>query len=54
MQINAIEYFERGALLKCRDKVAVRDAAGEYTFAQLERFAKNLAALIVKRGDFIR
>jgi amino acid adenylation domain-containing protein len=54
MQINAIEYFEHGALLRCREKVAVRDATGEYTFAQLERFAKNLAALIIRRGDHIR
>ncbi|NOS72885.1 MAG: amino acid adenylation domain-containing protein [Verrucomicrobia bacterium] len=54
MQINAIDYFEKGALLRCRDKVAVIDTAGQYTFAQLERFAKNLAALLIKRGDFIR
>lgn len=54
MQINAIEYFEKGALLKCKDKVAVRDPKGEYTFAELERFAKNLAHLITKRGDIIR
>jgi len=54
MQINAIEYFEKGALVRCRDKVAVIDTAGQYTFAQLERFAKNLAVLIIKRGDFIR
>src|SRR5688572_22876238 len=54
MQINAIEYFEKGALLKCKDKVAVRDQKGEYTFSQLECFAKNLAALMVKRGDFVR
>ena len=54
MQINAIDYFEKGALLKCRDKVAVKDTTAEYTFTQLERCAKNLAALIVQRGDFIR
>src|SRR3989442_8897621 len=49
MQINVIDYFEKGALLKCRDKLAVKDYTGEYTFAQLERFAKNCAALILKR-----
>lgn len=54
MQINAIEYFEKGALLNCKDKVAVRDQKGEYTFSQLERFAKNLAARLIKHGDFIR
>ena len=49
MQINVIDYFEKGALLKCRDKVAVKDPSGDYTFAQVERFAKNCAALILKR-----
>ncbi len=54
MQINVIEYFEKGALLKCRDKVAVRDQSGEYTFEQIGRFAKNLAELILKRSGMIR
>ena len=49
MQINVIEYLEQGALHRCPDKVAVKDHTGEYTFATLERFAKNLAAAIVKR-----
>ena len=49
MQINVIEYFEKGSLLKCRDKVAVREQNREVTFAELERFAKNCAALIVRR-----
>jgi len=51
MQINAIEYFESGALLKCPEKAAVRDRGVTYTFSQIERFAKNCAALIVKRSD---
>ena len=54
MQINVVEYFEKGALLKCKDKVAVKDQSGEYTFAQVERFAKNCAALLLKRNDLIR
>jgi amino acid adenylation domain-containing protein len=49
MQINVIDYFEQGALLKCRDKLAVKDQTREYSFAELERFAKNCAALILKR-----
>jgi D-alanine--poly(phosphoribitol) ligase subunit 1 len=49
MQINVIEYFENGALRRCRDKIAVREQAREYTFAEIERFAKNCAALILKR-----
>jgi amino acid adenylation domain-containing protein len=54
MQINVLEYFEKGALVKCRDKIAVQEAGRQYTFAEIERFAKNLAALILKRGDIIR
>src|SRR5271163_4263107 len=54
MQINVIEYFEKGTLLKCKEKVAVKDQNGEYTFAQIERFAKNCAALLLKRSDLIK
>src|SRR5271170_1590250 len=54
MQINVIEYFEKGTLLKCKEKVAIKDQSGEYTFAQIERFAKNCAALLLKRKDLIR
>src|SRR5262245_10892453 len=50
MQINVIEYFEQGALRKCRDKVAIKDPQRQCTFADLERFAKNLAHLMVERG----
>ncbi len=54
MQINVIDYFEDGALRQCRDKVAVKEPNREYTFAELERFAKNCAALILKRGCTLR
>lgn len=49
MQINVIEYFENGALRSARDKVAVREQERDYRFAEIERFAKNCAALILKR-----
>jgi D-alanine--poly(phosphoribitol) ligase subunit 1 len=49
MQINVIDYFERGALLNCRDRVAVREQNQAYTFSEIERCAKNCAALILKR-----
>jgi amino acid adenylation domain-containing protein len=49
MQINVLEYFEQGALANCRQKVAVVDHDRRYTFAELERFAKNCAALILQR-----
>jgi amino acid adenylation domain-containing protein len=50
MQINVLSYFEQGALLRCREKVAVREQQREFTFAQLERFAKNCAALILQKS----
>src|ERR1041385_21090 len=50
MQINVIEYFENGALRQCRDKIAVQDQGRDYSFAEIERFAKNCAALILKRS----
>jgi amino acid adenylation domain-containing protein len=54
MQINVLEYFEKGALLKCRSKAAIKESNREYTFAEVERFAKNCAALIRKRSSAIR
>lgn len=50
MQINVLEYFEHGTLAKCPGKVAVVDQLRSYTFEDLERFAKNCAALIVRRA----
>lgn len=41
-------------MVKCRDKVAVQETNRQYTFGEIERFAKNLAALILKRKDMIR
>ena len=49
MTINVLEYLEKGPLLKCRDKVAVIDHDRRLTFGQIERFAKNCAALILKQ-----
>jgi D-alanine--poly(phosphoribitol) ligase subunit 1 len=49
MQINVLEYFEKGALAQCRQKVAVVDRDRRYTFEEIARFAKNCAALILQR-----
>ncbi len=49
MQINVIEYFEKGALRTSKDKIAVREQGRDHTFGEIERFAKNCAALILKR-----
>jgi hypothetical protein len=54
MQINVVEYFEKGALLKCRDKVAIIEQSARYTFAEIERFAKNCAALILKQNAAVK
>lgn len=48
MQINVLEYFEKGALIKCPDKVAVVDQDRQYTFGEIGRLAKNFAALLLK------
>src|SRR6266496_792513 len=50
MQINVIEYFETGALRTGKDKIAVREQGRDYAFVEIERFAKNCAALILKRN----
>jgi len=41
-------------LLKCRDKVAISEQSVRYTFAEIERFAKNCAALILKRNAAVK
>ena len=54
MQINVIEYFEKGAALKCEDKVAVVEQGRQFTFNEIARFAKNCAALILQRTSATR
>jgi len=54
MQINAIEYFEKGALVSCPEKTGIIDNSGKYNFADIGRFAKNCAALIIKKSPAIR
>jgi amino acid adenylation domain-containing protein len=53
MQINVLEYLEKGPLLKCRDKVAVIDHDRRFTFGEIERFAKNCATLILKQTSSV-
>src|SRR5580704_4634921 len=54
MQINVLDYFEQGALLKCPQKIAVKEANRAYTFREIERFAKNCSALILARTSALR
>jgi amino acid adenylation domain-containing protein len=49
MQINVLEYFEQGALRAQRQKTAVIDQGRKYTFEEIERCAKNCAAIILER-----
>ena len=49
MQTNVLQYFEQGALANFPDKIAVVDHDRRYTFAELARFAKNGASLILQR-----
>lgn len=53
MQTNVLEYFEKGALLQCPEKVAVKEQGIDYSFAEIGRFAKNCAALILERTPII-
>lgn len=53
MQINILEYLEKGAARRHADKIAVVDGARSYTFAELERLAKRCAALLLRRADVV-
>ena len=54
MQINVLEYFERGALAKSRDKIAVIDQGRRFTFGDIESSAKICATAILARNAEIR
>jgi amino acid adenylation domain-containing protein len=49
MQINVAEYLERGALVTSPHKTAIIDGARRYTFADVERYAKRCATLLLPR-----
>ncbi len=51
MQINVVEYLERGALATCPDKTAVVEGANRYTFAEVARYAKRCAGILIKRTE---
>lgn len=53
MQINVVEYFEKGALQTDKQKIAIREPGREYSFGELEKLAKTCAALILQRGDIM-
>jgi amino acid adenylation domain-containing protein len=49
MQINAIEYFEEGALASVPGKTAVVDGNARYTFSEVAAQAKRVAMAILAR-----
>jgi D-alanine--poly(phosphoribitol) ligase subunit 1 len=49
MQLNVVEYLERGAMVACPNKTAIIDGAKRYTFTDLERYAKRCATLLIQR-----
>lgn len=51
MEINILEFFENGALITHPKKVGFADAEDAFTFADIERHAKNIAWQIVCRAD---
>jgi D-alanine--poly(phosphoribitol) ligase subunit 1 len=53
MQINVVEYLERGALARCPDKIAVIGPDATLSFAQLSRAALRCARAIVDRADAV-
>jgi D-alanine--poly(phosphoribitol) ligase subunit 1 len=54
MQINILEYLEQGAAKRCADKEAIVEDNRSYTFAELERYAKRCATLMIARLDAMR
>ena len=54
MQVNVLEYFERGALRTCPEKTAIVDQGRSYTFAELGRCARNCASHLASRTSAIR
>src|SRR5579872_6402120 len=51
MQTNILQYFENSNTAKARDKVAIVDQGQSHTFAELERYSKRCAALLLGRLD---
>ncbi len=51
MQLNILDYLDKGALRSCPDKDAIIDAGRAYSFAEVARDAKRCAAQILRRRD---
>jgi D-alanine--poly(phosphoribitol) ligase subunit 1 len=54
LQVNVLDYLERGALALCPDKVAVVDGETRLSFARLADLSRRCATEIIRRRDVIR
>lgn len=54
MQINILDYFEKGSAKRCAEKVAIEDGERVYTFADVEQYAKRCAELLIRRCNVVR
>lgn len=48
MQINVLEYFEKGTLIKCPEKTVIVDEDAGYSVRDVERLAKRVASVIAR------
>src|ERR1035437_4542659 len=53
MQTNILEYFEHFREKRTVDKVAIIDQGRSYTFAELDRYSKRCAGLLIGRRNVI-
>ncbi len=53
METNILEFFENGALKTHRANVGFADPQDTFTFADIERHAKNIAAQILRRSGAV-
>lgn len=51
MRTNILEYLEYNPVRKRTDRIAIVDGDRSFTFAELERFAKRCATILVTRTD---
>ena len=53
MQINILEYLEKGAAKHAPDRLAIIDVGQSYTFAELEHYSKCCAALVLEHTEAV-
>lgn len=51
MQINVLEYLENGGVRRFPERTAIVDGERSYTFAELDKYAKICATLLLRRPE---